>query len=98
MISPRVGGRSINLTVANYIIFYSQDYDTELNWQTEERVNRIPAEKMLKMYPYLKHRKNVTRIDIIARDTVDEKVIEKLNQDELLFKKSIEGLKLSSLL
>jgi len=98
VISPRVGGRSINLTVANYIIFYSQDYDTELNWQTEERVNRIPAEKMLKMYPYLKHRKNVTRIDIIARDTVDEKVIEKLNQDELLFKKSIEGLKLSSLI
>jgi SNF2 family DNA or RNA helicase len=56
------------LTAANTIIYYSNGYDLEKRLQSEDRAHRIGQKK------------NVTYIDIIAEDTVDEKIVKALRE------------------
>ena len=64
--TPQTGGYGITLTEANTMIYYSNGYDLEKRTQSEARINR--AGQVRKM----------TYIDIIAEDTVDEKIVEAL--------------------
>jgi len=64
--TPSTGGYGITLTAANTVIYYSNGYDLEKRLQSEDRAHRIGQKK------------NVTYIDIIAEDTVDEKIVKAL--------------------
>jgi SNF2 family DNA or RNA helicase len=64
--TPQTGGYGITLTQANTVIYYSNGYDLEKRLQSEDRAHRIGQKK------------SVTYIDIIAEDTVDEKIVKAL--------------------
>ena len=64
--TPSTGGYGITLTAANTVIYYSNGYDLEKRLQSEDRAHRIGQKK------------NVTYIDIICEDTVDEKIVKSL--------------------
>jgi SNF2 family DNA or RNA helicase len=64
--TPQTGGYGITLTKANTVVYYSNGYDLEKRLQSEDRAHRIGQKK------------NVTYIDLIAEDTVDEKIVKAL--------------------
>jgi len=66
--TPQTGGYGITLTQANTVIYYSNGYDLEKRLQSEDRAHRIGQKK------------NVTYIDLICEDTVDEKIVEALRK------------------
>ena len=66
--TPQTGGYGITLTQAHTVIYYSNGYDLEKRLQSEDRAHRIGQNK------------TVTYIDIIAEDTVDEKIVEALRK------------------
>jgi len=64
--TPQTGGYGLTLTAANTVIYFSNGYDLEKRLQSEDRAHRIGQKK------------NVTYVDIIAEDTVDEKIVKAL--------------------
>ena len=66
---PGSGGIGINLTSASYCIFYSRNFSLENDLQAEARNHRGGSEI---------HDK-ITRIDIVAKDTIDEAVLQRLH-------------------
>ena len=64
--TPQTGGYGITLTQAHTVIYYSNSYDLEKRLQSEDRAHRIGQKK------------TVTYIDLIAEDTVDEKIVKAL--------------------
>jgi SNF2 family DNA or RNA helicase len=64
--TPSTGGYGITLTAANTVIYYSNGYDLEKRLQSEDRAHRIGQKK------------NVTYIDLICEDTIDEKIVKAL--------------------
>ena len=64
--TPQTGGYGITLTQAHTVIYYSNSYDLEKRLQSEDRAHRIGQKK------------KVTYIDLIAEDTVDEKIVKAL--------------------
>lgn len=72
--NPGAGGIGINLTSASYSIFYSRTTSLEHSIQAEARNYRPGSEK---------HEK-ITRIDLVAEDSIDELIIESLLRKEEL--------------
>jgi len=66
--TPQTGGYGITLTQANTVVYYSNGYDLEKRLQSEDRAHRIGQKK------------TVTYIDLIAEDTIDEKIVEALRK------------------
>ena len=66
--TPSTGGYGITLTAANTVIYYSNGYDLEKRLQSEDRAHRIGQAK------------SVTYVDLIAEDTVDEKITKALRK------------------
>ncbi len=66
--NPQTGGYGITLTAASNVIYYSNGYDLEKRLQSEDRAHRIGQEK------------SVTYIDLMARGTVDEKIVKALRK------------------
>ena len=64
--TPQTGGYGITLTQANTVVYYSNGYDLEKRLQSEDRAHRIGQKK------------TVTYVDLIAEDTVDEKIVKAL--------------------
>ena len=64
--NPQTGGYGITLTEAKAVIYYSNSYDLEKRLQSEDRAHRIGQKN------------KVTYIDMMADDTVDEKIVESL--------------------
>jgi len=64
----QTGGYGITLTQAKNVIYYSNNYDLEKRLQSEDRAHRIGQEN------------KVTYIDIVAKDTVDEKIVKALRK------------------
>lgn len=79
VVSPRVGGRGLNLTNSKYCIFYSQDADYEIMKQSQDRLHRIGQ-----THP-------VTYIKMIARNTCDEKIEQILRENDELSSLVLEG-------
>ncbi len=69
---PASAGTGLNLQVADTVIYYSNDFNADTRWQSEDRAHRIGQKN------------HVTYIDLIARKTVDEKIL-----NSLLNKKSM---------
>jgi SNF2 family DNA or RNA helicase len=63
--NPQAAGIGINLVEAEYSIFYSRGFSLENDLQAEARNHRGGSER----------HKKVTRIDLVARGTVDEVVL-----------------------
>ncbi len=66
--TPSTGGYGITLTAANTVIYYSNGYDLEKRLQSEDRAHRIGQKK------------SVTYVDLMADNTVDEKIVKALRR------------------
>lgn len=66
--TTQTGGYGITLTAASTMIYYSNGYDLEKRQQSEARIDRIGQK-----YP-------MTYIDIIAENTVDERIVKALKK------------------
>ena len=66
--TPATGGYGITLTAASNMIYYSNGYDLEKRTQSQARIDRIGQK-----YP-------MTYIDIICKDTVDERIVKALRK------------------
>jgi len=66
--TPATGGYGITLTAASNMIYYSNGYDLEKRQQSEARIDRIGQKKPM------------TYIDILAEDTVDERIVKALRK------------------
>ena len=66
--TPQTAGYGITLTGASTMIYYSNGYDLEKRQQSEARIDRIGQEKPM------------TYIDILAEDTIDEKIVKSLRK------------------
>ena len=66
--TPATGGYGITLTAASNMIYYSNGYDLEKRQQSEARIDRIGQTKPM------------TYIDILAEDTVDERIVKALRK------------------
>ena len=66
--TPQTGGYGLTLTAANTVIYYSNGYDLEKRIQSEDRAHRIGQHKP------------VTYVDILAEETVDEKIVKSLRK------------------
>ena len=66
--TPATGGYGITLTAASNMIYYSNGYDLEKRLQSQDRIHRIGQK-----FP-------VTYIDLIAEDTVDNRIVKALRK------------------
>jgi SNF2 family DNA or RNA helicase len=64
--NPQTGGFGITLTGANTVIYYSNSFDAEKRNQSEDRAHRIGQTD------------KVTYVDIVCKETIDEKILEAL--------------------
>lgn len=71
------GGVGVTLTAASYMIYYSRDFSLENDLQSEARCHRGGSEI----------HDSITRIDIVAPDTIDEVILEALERKENLASK-----------
>ena len=69
---PRTGGYGITLTEATTVVYFSNSYDLEIRLQSEDRAHRIGQ------------RKPVTYIDLVSPGTVDEKILQALEEKNIL--------------
>ena len=69
---PQSGGIGLNLTAAEYAIYYSNSFDLEIRLQSEDRCHRIGTKS------------NVTYIDIETVKTIDSKIIKALRSKKHL--------------
>ena len=65
--NPTVGGYGLTLTAARYVIYFSNSYNLEVRQQSEDRAHRYGQTSQ------------VTYIDLIATDTIDEMVLHNLD-------------------
>lgn len=77
--TEHAGGYGITLTAADMVIYYSNGFDLEKRLQSEDRAHRIGQTR------------SVTYIDMVARGTVDEKVITALKKKEQLANIIMDG-------
>lgn len=81
---PKAGGVGVNLTAASYSIHYTRSFSLVDDLQAEARNYRGGSEI----------HKRITRIDIVAADTIDEEISEALKQKKTV-QEFILGLKKS---
>ncbi|KAG4071432.1 hypothetical protein HA402_011586 [Bradysia odoriphaga] len=65
LLSTRSGGLGINLTAADSVIIYDSDWNPQMDLQAISRVHRIGQTKAVRVFR------------LIAKDTVDEKMIQR---------------------
>jgi len=66
--TPGAGGLGNTWTQADLVVYYSNSYDLELRAQSEDRAHRFGQTK------------SVTYVDLVARGTVDEKILSVLRK------------------
>jgi len=81
--NTQTGGYGITLTEASTVIYYSNNYDLEKRIQSEDRAHRIGQKN------------KVLYIDLVAKGTVDEKIIKSL-RSKVNIAKEISGEELST--
>jgi SNF2 family DNA or RNA helicase len=85
VMQTRTGGYGLTLTAATLVIYHDNDWSLEVRLQSEDRAHRIGQKN------------NVTYIDLVAPDTVEEKITAALLQKQELADR-ITGDKLRQLL
>jgi SNF2 family DNA or RNA helicase len=66
--SQDAGGTGVNLTAANYMVYYSRGYSLEHDMQSEARAYRGGSERHT----------SITRIDLVNEGTLDVAVLKAL--------------------
>ena len=66
--NPSTGGYGLTLTAASYVVYFSNSYNLEVREQSEDRAHRIGQDK------------NVTYIDLITENTIDEFIVSALDK------------------
>jgi SNF2 family DNA or RNA helicase len=61
--TPGAGGMGNTWVVADLVVYFSNNYDLEQRVQSEDRTHRIGQTR------------SVTYVDLVARGTVDEKIL-----------------------
>lgn len=79
VLNQDVGGRGLNLTAATTVVYYANSYKLERRVQSEDRCHRMGQTK------------HVTYIDLVAKGTVDEKVITALRNKVDLANEVLKG-------
>jgi SNF2 family DNA or RNA helicase len=74
------GGMGLTLTEATTVIYFSQGYDLEKRLQSEDRAHRIGQKE------------TVTYVDMVVKDSVDEKIVESLKSKQNLANLILNGL------
>ena len=64
--NPATAGYGLTLTEANLVVYYANDFNLETRAQSEDRAHRIGQKN------------NVTYVDLITEDTIDEKIVKSL--------------------
>jgi len=80
---PASGGVGINLVSASYSIFYSRSFSLEQDLQAEARNHRGGSEVHAR----------ITRIDLVASETIDELISKKLASKEQMGEKLLQDLR-----
>jgi SNF2 family DNA or RNA helicase len=70
--NPQTAGYGLTLTEAGTVVYYANSYDLEKRGQSEDRAHRIGQ------------RKSVVYVDLVARGTVDEKILKTLKAKKQL--------------
>ena len=70
--NPQTGGMGITLTASSTVVYYSNSYNLEHRIQSEDRAHRIGQTN------------KVTYIDLICKNTVDEKIVTALKAKKQL--------------
>ena len=65
--NPKTGGYGLTLTCSHTVVYYSNDYSLEVRMQSEDRAHRIRQED------------KVTYVDLMTEGTIDEKIVNSLN-------------------
>jgi superfamily II DNA or RNA helicase len=78
--SVRSGGEGLNLTVSSYVVHFDHWWNPAVMWQAEDRVHRRGQTKGVNIYSYW------------MKDTVDERIRQKLQQKGILFEQIVDGL------
>ncbi len=78
--SVRSGGEGLNLTEASYVVHFDHWWNPAVMWQAEDRVHRPGQTKGVNIYSYW------------MKDTIDERIQQKLREKGILFEKVVDGL------
>lgn len=78
--TAKTGGKSLTLTIANTVIYYSNDYSLESRLQSEDRAHRYGQKN------------TVTYVDLVSPGTVDETVLAILRGKEDMAKMTLARL------
>ena len=65
--NPKTGGYGLTLTASHTVVYFSNDYSLEIRMQSEDRAHRIGQTN------------KVTYVDLMAENTIDEKIVKALN-------------------
>ena len=79
--TPSTGGKSLTLTVATTVIYFSFGFNLEHYLQSQDRAHRIGQTSA------------VTYVHLVCKDRVDEKVLERLNAKECISRSILDNLK-----
>lgn len=85
VMQPRTAGHGLTLTAATLMIYHDNDWSLEMRLQSEDRAHRIGQQN------------NLTIVDLVAPDTVEEKITAALLQKQELADR-VTGDKLRELL
>jgi len=77
--NPSAGGRGLTLTRASVVIYVSNSFSYGHRAQSEDRAHRIGQDR------------SVTYIDLIAEDTIDEKIVDVLTDKQNVARDIIDG-------
>lgn len=78
--SVRSGGEGLNLTEASYVVHFDHWWNPAVMWQAEDRVHRRGQTKGVNIYSYW------------MKDTIDERIRQKLREKGVLFEQIVDGL------
>ena len=66
--NPATGGYGLTLTAARYVVYFSNSYNLEVRWQSEDRAHRIGQKD------------KVTYIDLMVPESIDVMVMSALDR------------------
>jgi len=78
--SVRSGGEGLNLTEASYVVHFDHWWNPAVMWQAEDRVHRHGQTKGVNIYSYW------------MKDTIDDRIRQKLREKGILIEQVIDGL------
>ena len=78
--SSKVASEGLNLTESNNVIFLNRWWNPSSNNQARDRVNRLGQDKIVNIF------------NIYCKETIEERVVEILNEKTELYEKMIDGL------